>query len=102
MFAGANFLNFFIAYFFVFETADLTLEQIDDMYGDYSLKAWQSRSWLPAGVNSRKELKAETADDSVVGVPDDREGKWHAKPDPVTGEEQDTYRKAPETKLETA
>lgn len=102
VFAGANFLNCIIAALFVYESADLTLEQIDDMYGDMSLKAWQSTKWLPAGYTSRNELKAEKVDDSIVGLPDDHEGQWHAKPDPVTGEEQDTYRKAPETKTQTS
>lgn len=104
VFAGANFLNFLIAFFFVYETADLTLEMIDTMYQDMSCRAWNSTKWLPAGFSSRDDLKRSDEDnDTVAHVPDDREdGKWKAQPDPVTGEERDRVRKAPETKVETA
>lgn len=100
VFAGANFLNMIIAAFFVYETADLTLEAIDQMYGDNSVTAWTSRSWVPAGFATRADLKAEV-DDDLVKIPDEKQGRWKSKPDPITGEEQDTVRKAPETKINT-
>ncbi|UZJ55264.1 hypothetical protein CBS101457_004584 [Exobasidium rhododendri] len=99
IFAGANFLNMIVAMFFVYETADLTLESIDEMYGDESTNAWKSSKWLPAGYASRGELKAT---ENLPDIPDAKEGRWKANPDPITGEEQDTVRKAPETKVKAA
>jgi len=102
VFAGANFLNMIVAMFFVYETADLTLESIDEMYGDSSANAWNSSKWVPAGYASRGEMKAgASSDDDIVGIPDEKQGRWKAKPDPITGEEQDTVRKAPETKVKS-
>lgn len=98
MFSGANLLNMIVAMFFVYETQDLTLEGIDEMYGSPDVSAWTSRSYIPQGYTSRSANKT-AADADVVGVPDEKEGRWRSKPDPVTGEETDTVRKAPETKV---
>lgn len=96
--AGANFLNMIVAAFFVYETADLTLECIDEMYGDESVNAWTSSKWVPAGFASRGEMKGTVENaDSFENVVDEKQGRWKSKPDPVTGEEQDHIRKAPET-----
>jgi len=104
VFAGANFLNMIIAYLFVYETADLTLEGVDQMYSDPNVKAWSSAKWVPEGYATRDDIKqSEKTDDDIAHIPDDRlDGTWKAKPDPVTGEERDTVRKHPETKIETA
>ena len=101
VFAGANFLNMIVAMFFVYETAGLTLESIDDMYGDPSVTAWRSSKWVPAGYTSRSDLKESSGDESALNVADEKQGRWKARPDPITGEEQDTLRKAPETKTVT-
>merc|ERR1712072_351523 len=44
-----------LAYFFLFETKSLSLENVDKMYSDKSLKAWQSTKWMPEGYISRTE-----------------------------------------------
>jgi len=44
-----------LAYFFLFETKSLSLENVDKMYSDKSLKAWQSTKWMPEGYISRNE-----------------------------------------------
>ncbi|KAK0520251.1 hypothetical protein OC835_007268 [Tilletia horrida] len=54
VFAGCNIANALIAYFFVYETSNLTLEALDDMYSDPNCRAWNSRSWVPAGFDSRE------------------------------------------------
>ncbi|CAD6893078.1 unnamed protein product [Tilletia caries] len=57
VFGACNIANALIAYFFVYETSNLTLEALDDMYCDPNCKAWNSRSWVPAGFDSREGLK---------------------------------------------
>lgn len=43
---GCNFLCFFFAYFFVYETKNLTLEQVDELY-DQRKYAWKSPGFIP-------------------------------------------------------
>ena len=43
---GCNFLCFFFAFYFIYETKNLTLEQVDELYATYS-KAWQSSNFIP-------------------------------------------------------
>ncbi|KAE8217770.1 hypothetical protein CF319_g8213 [Tilletia indica] len=57
VFAGCNIANAIVAYFFVYETSNLTLEALDDMYTDPNCKAWTSRSWVPAGFDNREGFK---------------------------------------------
>lgn len=42
-----------MVYFFLYETKSLSLEKVDVMYSDMSLKAWQSKKWVPAGYIDR-------------------------------------------------
>ncbi|KAK0545827.1 hypothetical protein OC846_005269 [Tilletia horrida] len=57
VFAGCNVANALIAYFFVYETSNLTLEALNDMYNDPACKPWNSVSWVPAGFSSREGFK---------------------------------------------
>jgi len=55
VFFGCNVAAALLAYFFLFETKSLSLENVDKMYSDKSLKAWQSTKWMPEGYISRTE-----------------------------------------------
>lgn len=59
VFAGCNLLAVAIVFFFYYESSNLTLEQVDDMYNDRATKPWTSGGWVPAGYSSRKEAAAE-------------------------------------------
>lgn len=43
-----------MVYFFLYETKSLSVENVDAMYSDMSLKAWNSKKWVPAGYIDRK------------------------------------------------
>lgn len=43
---GACFICIAFVYFFIYETKGLSLEEVDEMYGDCS-KAWKSPQWRP-------------------------------------------------------
>lgn len=58
VFAGCNLAGLLIVFFFMYEPAGLSLENVDLMYSDKSVKAWKSKSWLPPGYANRGE-KAE-------------------------------------------
>ena len=53
VFAGCNIAGLFIVYFFLYEPQGLTLENVDLMYSDPSVKAWKSKSWTPPGYITR-------------------------------------------------
>jgi len=55
VFFGCNFAAAAIVYFFVFETKALSLESCNEMYTDMSIKATQSKKWVPAGYINRGE-----------------------------------------------
>ncbi|CAO1631767.1 unnamed protein product [Parajaminaea phylloscopi] len=95
VFAGANALNFFVAYFFVYETEKLTLEQIDEMYNS-GIPAWKSVPWVPHGYSSRDEVKDEEKKADQISHVSDPKPEWRAKPDDQ-GREMDATRKAPRT-----
>lgn len=100
VFAGANALNFLVAYFFVYETEKLTLEQIDEMYNS-DTPARKSTSWVPAGYSSRYEVKDEEKKGEELAQMSDTKPEWRSKPDDK-GDETDTTRKAPHTVAVTA
>jgi SP family sugar:H+ symporter-like MFS transporter len=53
-----------VVYFFVFESENLTLEAVDEMYRTKDLKPWKSSSWVPAGWHDRNNrMDADMADD---------------------------------------
>lgn len=53
VFFGCNAFAAVLVYFFLYETKSLSLENVDAMYSDMSLKAWQSKKWVPAGYLDR-------------------------------------------------
>lgn len=53
VFFGCNFVAAGIVYFFLFETKSLSLENVDIMYSDGSLKPLSSEKWVPAGYIDR-------------------------------------------------
>merc|ERR1712072_704151 len=55
VFFGCNAAAALLAYLFLFETKSLSLENVDKMYSEKSLKAWHSTKWLPEGYISRGE-----------------------------------------------
>ncbi|CCH40942.1 High-affinity glucose transporter [Wickerhamomyces ciferrii] len=52
---GCNFLCFFFAYFFVYETKGLSLESVDELYETIP-RAWQSKGFKPTENKFSKEL----------------------------------------------
>jgi len=55
VFAGCNLVGVLIVFFFYYESSNLTLEQVDQMYLDPTTKPWKSGSWVPKGYSSRRE-----------------------------------------------
>jgi MFS transporter, SP family, sugar:H+ symporter len=53
VFFGCNAAAAIMVYFFLYETKSLSLENVDAMYSDETLKAWQSKKWIPAGYIDR-------------------------------------------------
>jgi len=60
VFAACNLTGAIIVYFFLYESSDLSLESVDNMYNDPNCKPWTSRSWAPAGYASRYDLVQQT------------------------------------------
>jgi sugar porter (SP) family MFS transporter len=54
---GCNFLCFFFAFFMVYETKGLTLEQVDEMYEEVP-NAWSSKPFVPTDHKFTKALHA--------------------------------------------
>ncbi|TCD71050.1 hexose transporter hxt1 [Steccherinum ochraceum] len=73
VFAACNLTGAVIVYFFLYESSDLSLEDVDIMYCDPRVKPWTSRSWAPEGFTSRADV-AETkkADKGFVGMEEAR------------------------------
>jgi len=64
VFVACNLAGALVVYFFVFESENLTLEAVDEMYRTKDLKAWKSSSWIPAGWHDRNNrMDADMADD---------------------------------------
>lgn len=56
VFASCNLTGAIIVYFFLYESSDLTLESVDQMYNDPACKPWNSRQWAPPGYENRTDL----------------------------------------------
>ncbi|KAF8962856.1 general substrate transporter [Flammula alnicola] len=56
VFAACNLAGACIVYFFLYESSDLSLEAVDNMYNDPKCKPWTSRTWAPVGYTSRFDL----------------------------------------------
>ncbi|KAL5522914.1 hypothetical protein ACEPAF_1181 [Sanghuangporus sanghuang] len=59
VFASCNLLGAVVVYFFLYESAGMSLENVDLMYRDASAKPWRSSQWYPPGYTSRAEIEAE-------------------------------------------
>ncbi|GAA5825400.1 hypothetical protein JCM5353_003617 [Sporobolomyces roseus] len=53
VFAGCNLAGAIIVFFFLYESSNLSLENVDMMYNDPNCKPWTSKKWIPAGHESR-------------------------------------------------
>jgi len=53
VFAACNLAGAILVYFCYYESSNLALEHVDDMYCDDSIKAWSSNEWVPEGYESR-------------------------------------------------
>ncbi|GAA5928840.1 sugar porter family MFS transporter [Sporobolomyces koalae] len=53
VFAGCNLAGAIIVFFFLYESSNLSLENVDKMYNDKRVKPWNSKSWRPEGHESR-------------------------------------------------
>ncbi|KAF9026628.1 general substrate transporter [Hymenopellis radicata] len=60
VFASCNLMGAVVVYFFLYESSDLSLEGVDQMYNDPSCKPWTSRKWAPPGYKDRDDLIEQT------------------------------------------
>lgn len=47
VFAGCNLAGAIIVFFFLYESSNLSLENVDRMYNDPNCKPWNSKKWIP-------------------------------------------------------
>ncbi|KAL7272641.1 hexose transporter hxt5 [Rhizina undulata] len=66
VFAGCNFLAVLIVFFFYYESSNLTLDQVDMMYNDPTVKPWTSSRWVPPGIASRTEAVEASKEQQAV------------------------------------
>ena len=83
VFAACCLANFLIVYFFLYETANLSLEAANLMYNEKGVYAWNSRKWAPPGFVSRTQAQEEHVRDAenmvnAVHVADEEAGKKQA------------------------
>ncbi|KAK2464996.1 hypothetical protein APHAL10511_003072 [Amanita phalloides] len=67
IFATCNLTGAIIVYFFLYESSNLSLENVDNMYNDPDCRPWNSRGWKPVGYSSRLEEKQKINIESVNG-----------------------------------
>ncbi|ORY86956.1 putative MFS monosaccharide transporter [Protomyces lactucae-debilis] len=82
VFAGCNLLGAATVYFFLYETKGLSLEEVNQMYGDSSVKPWNSSKWTPKGRADRGDYTAEEPKRDASGHVRHLE-TTKAKPQPV-------------------
>ncbi|TIA77595.1 hypothetical protein E3P77_04132 [Wallemia ichthyophaga] len=56
VFSGCNLCLAAVMYFFLYETAGLSLEAVDEMYSTKGLKPWRSSQWVPSGFINRRDV----------------------------------------------
>jgi len=56
VFAACNLTGAVIVYFFLYESSDLSLEHVDQMYNDPTCKPWTSHRWAPEGFETRADV----------------------------------------------
>ncbi|KAL1739959.1 general substrate transporter [Schizophyllum fasciatum] len=60
VFAACNLAGAIVVFLFLYESSELSLEGVDQMYNDPTCKPWTSRTWAPAGYADRKDLVEQT------------------------------------------
>lgn len=55
VFAACNLAGAVVVWFFLYETKMLSLENVDRMYSDPSVKPYSSSKWVPPGYITRKQ-----------------------------------------------
>ncbi|EPQ53106.1 general substrate transporter [Gloeophyllum trabeum ATCC 11539] len=56
VFGACNLLGALVVFLFLYESSDISLEAVDQMYADPNCKPWTSRRWAPPGYVDRKDL----------------------------------------------
>ncbi|KAF8530164.1 general substrate transporter [Hysterangium stoloniferum] len=56
-FAACNLAGAVVVFFFLYEPAGLSLENVDNMYNDPTAKPWTSRDWKPAEMTEDASVK---------------------------------------------
>ncbi|KAK3989636.1 putative Low-affinity glucose transporter [Cladorrhinum sp. PSN332] len=84
VFVATNIAGVLLVYFFLYESVSLSLENVDLMYSQQSLKPWDSRKWMPPGYTTRMQRDDEyfhhrghatgvdNLDDRTTAVPSER------------------------------
>lgn len=57
VFAGCNLAAAIFVYLFLYESAGISLEDVNRMYGTDGLRAWQSSDWSPHGYGTRSDAE---------------------------------------------
>jgi len=69
IFASCNLFASVFVFFFLYESSNLSLEAVDQMYNDPNCKPWTSRSWAPPGYSDRRDLVEEKRCAAEVAAP---------------------------------
>ncbi|TFK51298.1 general substrate transporter [Heliocybe sulcata] len=56
IFGACNLLGAAVVFLFLYESSDISLEAVDQMYSDPACKPWTSRQWAPPGYANRTDL----------------------------------------------
>ncbi|KAF8128975.1 general substrate transporter [Boletus edulis] len=60
VFAVCNLMGAVVVYLFLYESSDISLENVDMMYTDPTCKPWTSHQWAPPGYLSRQDFIEQT------------------------------------------
>ncbi|KIY64429.1 general substrate transporter [Cylindrobasidium torrendii FP15055 ss-10] len=84
VFAACNLVASVVIYFFLYESAGLTLEAVEKMYNDPDCHAWSSATWALPGYKDRKDmaekLQTENMREEHVDTDSEKESAMHAMP----------------------
>lgn len=91
VFSGCNLLGVLIVFFFYYESSNLSLESVNDMYLDPTVKPWTSSKWVPKGYNSREEAAEEEKErhDVDTGLRENATHVENARPSMATDKSSD-------------
>ncbi|KAH9475006.1 High-affinity glucose transporter ght2 [Psilocybe cubensis] len=100
VFAACNLTGAVIVFFFLYESSDLSLESVDNMYNDPHCKPWTSSSWAPAGYSSRYDLveqtkAAQARKPLASGAIEEKQIEHAGQPNGVNGQAVPGYTAAP-------